>query len=156
MLDAVLVLHVAGGCAGLALGLVALALPKRPGGHPRVGLAYQAAVAVTCVTALVLAGANPSVWWLAPVAAATWAAALRGWVVRRAARPGWVPRHLRLMGGSYIALVTAFLVVNTGGLWAWVLPTVLGSPLLHLAAARVGRPAQASAEQADPQQAYGP
>jgi hypothetical protein len=155
VLHAVLVLHVAGGCAGLVLGLAAVALPKRPGGHPRVGVAYQAAVAVTCMTAVALVVANPTVWWLGPVAAATWAAALRGWAVRRAARPGWVPRHLRLMGGSYIALVTAFLVVNSSGVWAWLLPTAIGSPLLHLAAARVGRSPQVPAEQAGPQEAYG-
>jgi hypothetical protein len=150
VLDAVLVLHVAGGSAGLALGLVALALPKRPAGHPRVGAAYQAAVAVTCTTAVALAVVNPSVWWLGLVALATWAAALRGWAVRRSARPGWVSRHLRLMGTSYIALATAFLVVNSSGWWAWVLPTAVGSPLLHLAARRVGRAEQAPADDVAP------
>ncbi len=53
--------------------------------------------------------------------------------------PGWIRAHIAGQGGSYIAMTTALLVVNwetlTGnpGIYspvAWVLPTVVGSPMI--------------------------
>ena len=52
---------------------------------------------------------------------------------------GWLRAHVAGQGGSYIAMVTALLVVNwetpTGsrGIYsplAWALPTVVGSPII--------------------------
>jgi len=41
------------------------------------------------------------------------------------------------MCGSYVSFVTAFLVVNTAGIpAAWIAPTVIGTPLIALAARR--------------------
>ncbi len=44
-------------------------------------------------------------------------------------RQQWLRQHLSRMAGGYIASVTAFLVVNEliPGLWAWFVPTILGS-----------------------------
>jgi len=44
-------------------------------------------------------------------------------------RQRWLRQHLSRMAGGYIASITAFLVVNEliPGLWAWFVPTILGS-----------------------------
>ena len=44
------------------------------------------------------------------------------------------------MCGSYVSLVTAFLVVNVGSPLVWALPTVIAFPLISLAAKRASRP----------------
>lgn len=56
-----------------------------------------------------------------------------------AAKRRWLAAHISGQGGSYIAMMTAILVVNwrlltgTSGMsspWAWLLPTVVGSPII--------------------------
>jgi hypothetical protein len=133
-----LTVHISSGTLGLLTGPLAMLMPKRRGWHPRIGRIYQVCVALICTTAVGLAVMQPALWWLGVIAAATWAAALAGWQVRRRPRPGWLPWHISLMCGSYISLVTALLVVNLGvhAVIAWVLPTVIGSPLIATAAYR--------------------
>ncbi len=132
--------HVAAGTIGLLLGPLALAAPKRAGGHIRLGVAYQAAVALMTSSALGLVMLAPGrLWWLGVVAAATEAAALGGWQARRRRAPGWLPRHIRLMCGSYLSLVTAALVVNWASPLAWALPTLIGTPLINRAVRRAAR-----------------
>ncbi len=142
MLHTVLLsVHVAAGTAGLVLGPLAMAAPKRSGFHPRLGVGYQAAVAVMTASAVGLAALAPArLWWLALIAAATEAAALAGWRERRRHTPGWLGRHVRLMCGSYVSFVTAALVVNGTGPIGWLLPTVVGTPLIKLAVRRTAEP----------------
>lgn len=135
--DVLLAVHVAAGSAGLLAGLVALLAPKRRGRHPSAGRVYQVAVAALTVTAVGLAALDwGRLWWLALIAVATEAAALGGLWARRRRFPGWIAWHVRLMGASYISLVTALLVVNWPYLIVWVLPTVVGTPLNLVAARR--------------------
>jgi hypothetical protein len=141
-----LAIHIPSACLALLAGPVAMFLPKRPGLHPLMGRAYQLFVALLCVSAIGLVVLLPSLWWLGLIGGATWAAALAGWIVRRVHRPGWLPWHISLMCGSYISLVTA-LLVNLGprSPAVWILPTVIGTPLISLRAYRAavsGRPAQ--------------
>lgn len=131
-------LHIAVGSLGLVAGPAAMLLPKRRGWHTRLGLVYQGLLAVLCLSAFGLVAIDPSVWWLAVIGAATWSAALAGWWVRRRRVPGWLPLHVSFMCGSYVAFVTAFLVNTWGSPLSWILPTVIGSPLIAWAAARVG------------------
>jgi hypothetical protein len=133
-----LIVHISSGSLALLAGPVAMLLPKRPGWHPRLGRAYQVLVAVLCASAIGLAVLQPALWWLGIIAGITWAAALAGWQVRRLRRPGWLPWHISLMCGSYISLVTALLVVNLGlaDPFAWVLPSIAGTPLIARAAYR--------------------
>lgn len=133
-----LVVHISSGSLALLAGPVAMLLPKRPGWHPRLGRAYQVLVALLCASAVGLAVLQPALWWLGIIAGVTWAAALAGWQVRRLRRPGWLPWHISLMCGSYVSLVTALLVVNLGlgDAFAWVLPTIAGTPLIARAAYR--------------------
>jgi hypothetical protein len=132
--------HVGAGTAGLVLGPLAMAARNRWGRHTRLGLAYQAAVALMTSTALALVALAPArLWWLAPVALATEAAAVAGWMVRRRHAAGWLPRHVRLMAGSYVSFVTAALVVNWSSPLAWILPTLIGTPLIEVAAKRAAQ-----------------
>lgn len=133
--------HITAGTIGLLLGPLALAVPKRAGWHPRLGVAYQGAVAVMTASALSLAALAPSrLWWLGPIAVATEAAALAGWAVRRRHSSGWLGWHIRLMCGSYLSFVTAALVVNWASPLAWVLPTAVGTPLIIRAVKRATHP----------------
>ncbi len=142
MLHAILLsVHITAGTTGLLLGPLALAVSKRAGWHPRLGVAYQGAVAVMTASALGLAALAPGrLWWLGLIAVATEAAALAGWVVRRRHRPGWLGWHIRLMCGSYPSFVTAALVVNWASPLAWVLPTAVGTPLIIWTVKRATHP----------------
>jgi hypothetical protein len=133
-----LTVHISSGTLGLLAGPLAMLLPKRRGWHPRIGRVYQLCVALICVTAVGLAVMQPALWWLGVIAVVTWAAALAGWQLGRRRPPGWLPWHISLMCGSYISLVTALFVVNLGvhAIIAWVLPTMVGSPLIARAAYR--------------------
>lgn len=130
--------HIAVGSLGLVLGPTAMLLPKRRGWHTRLGVTYQGLLAALCLSAFGLVALDPSIWWLAVIGAATWAAALAGWWVRRRRVRAWLPLHISFMCGSYVAFVTAFLVNTWGAPLSWILPTVIGSPLIAITAARAG------------------
>lgn len=127
-----LLLHATAGTLGLLLGpLAALAAARRWPGSRRWLTAYIGAVTVVCGTALGLVALAPTTfWWLIPFAVGTQAAVL---VARHTAD---LARRTRLLGGSYVSLVTALLVVSWGNPLAWILPTVLGVGLVETAAAR--------------------
>jgi hypothetical protein len=137
-----LVIHIGSGSLALAAGPAAMLAPKRPGLHPRLGIAYQVLTGLLCASGAGLAVLTPRVWWLGVIAAATWAAALAGWQVRRMRCRAWLPLHISFMCGSYVSLTTALLVVNLGlgDPAGWIVPTVVGTPLIarraYLAGAR--------------------
>lgn len=128
-----LLIHAGAGTLGLLLGPVAaLAAARRRPDVQRLTVAYQVAVTVVCVSALGLVALAPATfWWLIPFAVGTQAAVV---VARRSTDP---VRRTRLLGGSYVSLVTALLVVSWGNPLAWILPTLLGIGLVERAAARV-------------------
>jgi hypothetical protein len=113
---------------------------KRRGLHTKVGEAYHWAMLGVCVSASILAALDWSrIWWFLPVAAGSYAFAFVGYVAAKRRWKGWLRAHLVGQGGSYIALVTALLIVNWENLtgtrgvespWAWGLPTLLGTPLI--------------------------
>lgn len=126
-----LLAHIGAGCVGLLIGAAALLARRRRRWHVRFGLAYQAVVALMTSTAVVLAAtAVVTPWGLVIIAVATEAAAITGWVVARRRRPGWLPLHISFMAGSYVSFITAALMVNWSSPLAWVLPTLIGSPLI--------------------------
>jgi len=145
---AVLTLHIAAGTVGLILGPVAMIATKRPGVHTRAGEAYHWTVLVVCVSAALLAildwGRN---WWFLPIAVGSYAFALTGYLAAKRRWSGWMRAHIAGQGGSYIAMVTALLVVNwavvTGtpgrrAPLAWALPTIVGSPIIAWVSYQVG------------------
>jgi uncharacterized membrane protein len=142
MRDPVLALHVASGSLGLILGPLAMFAQKRPGFHTRAGEVYHWVMLVVCVSAAGLAVLDWSrIWWFLPIAAFSYGNALVGYVAVKRRRPGWLPLHIGGMCGSYIALVTALLVVNVGDRLpvVWFLPTIVGSPLIAWVTREAGR-----------------
>lgn len=133
--DATLAIHIAAGGGALALGPVAMWAGKRRGIHTRTGEAYHWLVLATAASAVVLAALDPAIWWLGVIAVFSYGFALAGYAAAKRRRGNWLRVHVSGQGGSYIAVVTAFLVVNLGGSasapWiAWAAPTVIGSVLL--------------------------
>lgn len=139
--DVMLTLHVVAGTAGLGLGAwVIWASRDRPVTDGRAG-AYHSTVAVVAVTSIVLVVLSWSaLWWLAPVAVLSYGLAAAGHLALRRRFHGWRAVYAHGFGGSYIALVTALLVVALtvdgplGGAWAavvWALPTVIGTVLIR-------------------------
>jgi hypothetical protein len=137
MRDTLLTIHVLAGTAGLLLGpgwLWARRAGRR--GAP-AAVAYHAAVAVVSTTGGYLALTAPGLGWLLPVAVATQASAVAGALARRRAWRHWRTLQPHLLGGSYIALVTALLVAETGYAVFWVLPAVAGQVPIALAKRRL-------------------
>jgi hypothetical protein len=125
-------IHIASGTAGLILGPITMRAAKRRGRHTRAGEAYHWILLTVCVSATVLALLDWSqLWWFLPIAVGSYGFALLGYIAAKRRWDGWLLAHVAGQGGSYIALVTALLVVNLGGpLVIWFLPTIVGSPLI--------------------------
>ncbi|MEA2390045.1 MAG: hypothetical protein QOK31_154 [Solirubrobacteraceae bacterium] len=131
--DPALAIHIAAGTTGLILGPLAMRAPKRRGPHTRLGETYHWVMLAVCVSAAALALLDwQRIWWFLPIATFSYANALVGYLAAKRRRPGWLGRHIGGMGGSYIALTTALLVVNLGQrlALAWFLPTLIGSPVI--------------------------
>ncbi len=139
--DPLLVVHIAAGLAGLALGPLALVAADRRGHRSGASSAYHWAMLAVCLSAAGLALVRwDELWWFVPLAALSYALALRGHRAARRRRPGWRHDQITGVGGSYIALVTALLVVSAdGAIVTWLLPTLIGVPIIHVARARVAR-----------------
>jgi uncharacterized membrane protein len=138
----VLAAHVIAGLACVASGAAAALTRKGPGRHARLGRLYYRGVLVVFTTAIIMAALRwPHDNHLAILAAITLSAAAVGVRARRTT-PAHAP-HIRAMGASYIALLTAFYVDNGPHLplWNhlpaiafWIGPTLIGTPLITRAA----------------------
>jgi hypothetical protein len=156
---AALVIHILSGLTAVISGALAATAKKRPGRHPRAGRTYLWALGGVFVTATVMA----IIRWredahLLAIAVIAFSLGLYGYQARRRHRPGWPPHHAIGMGGSYIALLTGFYVDNGPflPLWKqlphltyWLLPSIVGAPLIWLALHRYRRtPARLRADPA--------
>ena len=135
MSDILLTLHVAAGSLGLALGPVALWRSKGgPALVGAVGVAYLASVLAVSGTAVGLVALDWSeLWWLTILAVFSSALAVLAVLAPALRFRGWARACAHGEGGSYIALVTALLVVSvdgSGAVAAWTLPTLVGLPLI--------------------------
>jgi hypothetical protein len=131
MRDLVLAFHVGAGAGAQLLG--PLALLAREGRQRRLALAYQGAVATVTATAVVLASlALDELWWLIFLAVGTESLALGGHYVTRAGSDSGIALRAHMLGGSYIALVTALLAVSWGAPAGWALPSLVGVPAIVL------------------------
>ena len=140
MTDALLLVHVLAGGLGLLCAPVAALVRKRRGLHTAAGWIYCACVLALCASALLMVVRDLSLWPFVPLAVGTSAAAAGGVVSRRRARPGWLPRHVQLLLGSYVSFVTAFTVQTVGGLLSWLVPVVVGSTVVSVVTARTTAP----------------
>lgn len=149
MVGALLALHIALGAAGLVLGPLAMSATKRPGLHTRAGEIYHWIMLGVCLTAAGLALSEwARLWWFLPIAVGSYAFALFGYIAAKRRWRGWLLAHVAGQGGSYIAMVTAVLVVNwrfvagvpgRSSLWPWLLPTLLGTPIIFWVNAEIRR-----------------
>jgi len=143
-----LVVHIACGLTAVTAGALAATAKKRPGRHPRAGYVYLWALGGIFITATIMA----AIRWredahLFAIAVAAFGMGLYGYRARKRHRPGWQAHHGIGMGGSYIALLTGFYVDNGAFLpvwnqlphWSfWILPSLIGVPLIALALRRFG------------------
>jgi len=98
-------------------------------------------VLAVSVSAIVLvAGYRGDLWWLVPVAMFSYALAVLGRYAATRRFPRWSHAYVHGQGGSYIALVTALVVValtvdgplhGPAALIPWVLPTITGTLLIE-------------------------
>ena len=140
MVEISLIIHIGSGFIAIALGLIVMRSRKHYGIHTKGGVLYHWLMFAVCLTAVLLCVvAWPRIWWLLPVAIGSYALALLGYLSARSRWQNWLPLHVSCQGGSFIALITAFLIVNweflTGevglySVWAWIIPTLVGTPII--------------------------
>ena len=144
-----LTVHILCGLIAVVSGALAATAKKQPGRHPRAGRVYLWALGGIFTTATVMAlsaGVKTPTCSSSPSSPS--ASACTDTAPRRRHRPGWPPHHAIGMGGSYIALLTGFYVDNGPflPLWNrlpsiayWLLPTLVGAPLIWRALRRFAR-----------------
>ena len=132
--------HVGLSLVALGSGTAAIMTPKAAGRHPRWGTLYYWTLAAATVSALVLAGLR----WredfpLALLGVFGFVCAAVGRRARTAHWTAWIPWHVGGMGASYVLMLTAFYVDNGRNLplWKllppisyWLLPSVIGGPVI--------------------------
>lgn len=132
--------HIVVGIACVAAGVVAMLSHKRRGRHSTLGTLYYWCLAVVVASATALSvvrwAENYHLFFLGALSLT--AATVARTALRRRWR-SWVGLHITGMGLSYILMLTAFYVDNGKNLplwrelpqWVfWVLPTVLGLPII--------------------------
>jgi hypothetical protein len=146
-LDALLIsVHIPAGVIAALAGVGAMLAPKGGAAHLWRGRTYLRALVVVCATGLgLVATRGPHFLHLAPFGIVAAVLGLIGYSVRR--RPS-AATHLACMGLSYVAVLTAFYVDNGPKLpgWRllhplsfWVLPSLVGMPLVALGLVRNAR-----------------
>ncbi|ADB34990.1 hypothetical protein Kfla_5987 [Kribbella flavida DSM 17836] len=134
MRDIALILHVAAGVVGVLLGPLAIWLTLRRRRLTWAGEIYHWAIALVCLTAVVMVPYDwAGLWVFWPIALASYLFVYFG--QRAAESPGglWYRGVLRGYGGGWIALWTAILVVSADDHpWTWAVPAVLGTALIEL------------------------
>ena len=144
---ALLVVHIVTGTAGLLLGLLAMrqdahrfAAGERSTGP--VNAWYRWTVLAVCLSAVGLVLVRRAdLWWLVPLSALTYGLAVLATASARRRFRGWTHCYVHGLGGSYIALVTALVVVGlvvdgpvrgTAELLPWLAPTAIGTVLIEV------------------------
>ena len=134
-------LHVVAGALGLLLGPLAMWVERYPPHRSRAGSAYHWSVLAVALTAVGLVALGwPAKWWLLPLAGISYSLALLGLLAPRRRRRRWERAYAHGQGGSYIALVTALLVVSLEGpasVLGWTVPTLVGLFLIERRVARL-------------------
>jgi uncharacterized membrane protein len=137
---AFIAVHLAAGLTAVVAGAIAMLSGKRPGRHPQAGTVYYWALAVVFVTMSALAVSRWSEdYHLFILGLLSFVAATIGRTARRKLWPSWPRIHMTGMAASYILTITAFYVDNGPNLplWRelpplafWILPTLIGAPIL--------------------------
>jgi hypothetical protein len=133
MRDIALIVHVVAGGVAVVFGPLAIVFTLRRRGLNWVGEVYHWAIALVCLTALVMVPYDwGRLWYFWPITIASY---LFVYIGQRAAEaPGglWYRGVLRGYGGGWIALWTAVAVVGLPHQpWVWAIPIVLGSTAIE-------------------------
>jgi hypothetical protein len=146
LFDVALACHIAAGLTCVITGALAATAPKRPGRHPTSGRTYFWSLAVVFASSTIMAVLRfAQDWHLLLIGTVAFGAGSLGYLARRRRRSGWLRVHIPAMGGSYVALFTGFYVDNgphlplwdrLPGLGYWLLPSLVGVPLILRAMAR--------------------
>jgi hypothetical protein len=146
---AVLSVHVLAGLTAVFTGAMAALTAKGSRRHVWAGRWYYRAISTVFATSVALTAMRPRQdYQLALIGLVAFAAATIGYLHRRQHRPDDAP-HIIGMGGSYVAMLTAFYVDNGPHLplWDrlprlsfWFLPGVIGIPIIARAVGRRARP----------------
>jgi hypothetical protein len=137
---AFIAVHLAAGLTAVVAGASAMLSRKQPGRHPQAGTVYYWALAVVFVKMSVLALSRWSEdYHLFILGLLSFVAATIGRTARRKLWSSWPRIHMTGMAASYILMITAFYVDNGPNLplWRelpplafWILPTLIGTPIL--------------------------
>ena len=137
---AFIAVHLAAGLTAVIAGAAAMLSRKQAGRHPFAGTIYYCALAVVFVTMSALAMSRWSEdYHLFILGLLSFVAASIGRTARRSVWASWPRIHMTGMGASYILMLTAFYVDNGPNLplWRelpplafWILPTLIGAPIL--------------------------
>jgi hypothetical protein len=142
---AFLAIHVLAGLTAVITGAIAALARKGSPRHIRAGRWYYRTITVVFATATALAAMRwRQDYYLFIIGAVAFTAATIGYQHRRRHRPGDTG-HIAGMGIAYVAMLTAFYVDNGPHLplWDhlptltfWLLPSVIGAPIITRAAIR--------------------
>jgi uncharacterized membrane protein HdeD (DUF308 family) len=148
---AFLAIHVTAGITAVITGAVAALARKGSRRHVRAGRLFYQAITVLFATAVALAAMRwRQDYRLVIIGAVAFTAATIGYLHRRRHRPGDTG-HIVGMGIGYIAMLTAFYVDNGPHLplWDrlpplafWLLPALIGAPVIARAVLRARRAAK--------------
>ncbi|QOS97727.1 DUF2306 domain-containing protein [Brevibacterium sp. JNUCC-42] len=145
----IIALHIVAGIVCLITGLLAIMMRKKRDPHTIYGEIYHGSYAVIFLTSIVTA-----IWhweqsaYLFFIALFSYGLALYGYLARKRRWTEWLGKHINGMLGSYIGVITAVLVVNQTkipvlnqwpSLLVWLLPTIIGSPLIALVQKKCGK-----------------
>jgi len=143
---ATLAVHVTAGTVSAFSGALAAFSRKQVGRHPRAGKVYLVGLATIFVTATIMAAMRWRYsWHLFVIACVAFGLGLLGLFARERQWHRWMTWHGSAMGMSYVTLLTGFYVDNGHQLplWNrlptiafWLLPSVIGVPLIVWALAR--------------------
>ena len=145
---AFLAVHVSAGLTAVVAGAIAALARKGSRRHIRAGRCYYSAISVVFATATALAVMRwRQDYYLFIIGSVAFTAATIGYLHRRRHRPGDTG-HIAGMGTAYVAMLTAFYVDNGPHLplWDhlptfafWLLPSVIGAPIIARAVSRAWR-----------------
>ena len=151
----ILAVHVLFALVCVITGIVAMLSKKRSGRHPTFGTIYYWALSVVFASATALSVMRwAEDYHLFVLGTLSFTTATLGRAAMRRRWRKWVTLHITLMSISYILLLTAFYVDNGKNLplWKelppiafWILPGMVGIPLIVRALKRYARLSHSSA-----------
>lgn len=146
LFNILLVIHIIASCICLITGAISALVKKRRGVHTFNGEIYHATFIVILITSSYMAILHWSQSaYLLFIGIFSYSFALFGYLSKKLRWKNWLGKHIGGMLGSYIAILTALLVVNGHNipiikqfplLIIWFLPTIIGTPIIFIVGKR--------------------